>query len=68
MDVTWFQKPQKLKEKSLGKGTSNCLRGREYICKYENQKKRLKNNEKKITKASKATRMQTKFSSTLKLC
>lgn len=37
MDVTQFQETQKLKEKkkSLGKGISNCWRGREYIPKYE---------------------------------
>lgn len=52
MDVTLFQKPQKLKEKSLGKGISNCLRGRESICKYENQKTRLKNDEGNKSKQS----------------
>lgn len=56
MDVTRFQKNTKTsKKKSLGKEISNCLRGREYIYNYENQKKRLKNDEGKLTKPSKAT-------------
>lgn len=52
MDVTLFQKTQKFKEKSLGKGISNCSRGREHIYKYENQKKRLKNDEDNKSKQS----------------
>lgn len=46
-------KPTKTqRKKSLGKGINNCLRGRESICKYENQKTRLKNYEDNKSKQS----------------